>query len=225
MIIVGHRGASGLAPENTIKALELGRDLADGVEFDVRVTKDKVPILNHDAGIFDKDSRRWLIKDYSYSQLKKLRPSLATLEEALSLKYGKTRVFIEIKALEPTEPIIQVIRPYFKKRRLQIAIGSFDFEVLKKVRTQLPEVQLFINERWSSLRANWRARQLNTNQINIEHRFLWFGLVSMLSRRGIVLYTYTLNDPRKARNWQKHGLAGVFTDFPNLFTRKVSRLR
>ncbi len=225
MVIIGHRGAAGLAPENTIKALELGRDLADAVEFDIRVTKDKIPVLNHDGGIFDKNNRRWLIKEFKYSQLKSIKPNLATLEEALALNYGDTRIFIEIKALEPTGPIIKALRLCLKKKSLDIAIGSFDFGLLKDVRTQMPEAKLFVNESWSALRASRRARQLNTDIININYRFLWFGLIRMLGRRGKVLLTYTLNNPQKSRQWAKHGLYGVFTDFPNLFTKKVTRSR
>ena len=223
MVIIGHRGAKGIAQENTINAIRIGLKLAGGVEFDVRATKDKIPVLNHDAGIFDTSGKRHLIKENSYARLKKYRPELATLEEALSLKYGKAQLFIEIKPFEPTEPIVKIIKKCLRRNGLDVTIGSFDFEVLKSVRSQMPETKLFINERWSSLRAEWRARQLNTNIINIYHRSLWFGLISRLHRQGFLVFTYTLDDPKKARSWQKYGLSGLFTDFPDLYKRKPTR--
>lgn len=223
MQIIGHRGARGIAPENTINALKVGLRLADGVELDVRVTKDEIPVLSHDTAVFDTAGKHWRIKDTDYAQLKKRKPSLTTLEEALSLKYGKSHLFVEIKALEPTAPIVKIIKKHLKQDQLDMAIGSFDFEVLKSIRAQLPEAKLFVNERWSSLRAEQRARQLNTNLINIYQRVLWFGLINRLHRQGIILYTYTLDDPEKARSWAKFGLSGVFTDFPNLYSRKATR--
>jgi glycerophosphoryl diester phosphodiesterase len=51
-LIIGHRGASALAPENTLAAFERAmRDGADGIEFDVRLARDAVPVVIHDAGL------------------------------------------------------------------------------------------------------------------------------------------------------------------------------
>ena len=72
MIIIGHRGAKGLAPENTVasikKAMELG---VDEIEVDVRITKDGTAILNHNPAVKDRFNKAFFIIDNTYAELKK----------------------------------------------------------------------------------------------------------------------------------------------------------
>jgi len=69
--IVGHRGAGVLAPENTIHALRVAHDLGLGyVEFDVRLTEDRVPVISHDNSLIRCANQDRLISDITYADLK-----------------------------------------------------------------------------------------------------------------------------------------------------------
>lgn len=220
MKIVGHRGARGLAPENTLaslrKALEHG---VDEIEFDVRVTKDDVPILHHDADLTDPDQQKRLIAGYSFVELKKHKQDLTTLAEALDLLNPKTSFYIEVKADVDVQPIIKLLKARLAAGLDQAAIklGSFSQKTLLDLHKSLPNITKIVIENWSSVRARRRADELGTKYISLNQRWLWSGFIKAVSRSGWKLYAFTLNDPAKAAHWQKHGLYGAVTDYPDRF--------
>jgi len=72
-LIIGHRGASALAPENTMAAFARAlRDGADGVEFDVRLARDGVPVIIHDATLFRTAQNRCLVSDLTSHELSQI---------------------------------------------------------------------------------------------------------------------------------------------------------
>lgn len=220
MKIIGHRGARGLAPENTVaslkKAIEHG---ADEVEFDVRVTMDGIPVLHHDAWLSDPDGRRLKIAACSLEQLRQHKADLATLAEAMDYVGQRLPVYIEIKPEEPLGHITtEISRCLAGGWSLQLmSFASFDAAVLNGIKAAFPDSRLVVLEKWSAVRATRRARQLGTRRITINQRWLWRGVISHLSRRGYQLGAYTVNDPAKARRWAGYGLSAVVTDYPDLF--------
>jgi glycerophosphoryl diester phosphodiesterase len=76
-----------------------------------------------------------------------------------------------------------------------------------------------VSEKWSGVRATHRARRVGTKYILMNQKWLWWGFIRNVSRRGWKLGTYTLDDPVKARRWAKHGLWAVFTDYPDQFKK------
>ncbi len=193
--IIGHRGARGLAPENTIeglkKALELGIDM---IEFDVRVTSAGVPVLYHNR--LPQDTSR-----------------LATLDEALKSIDGKMALYIEVKSGEPVEPIVKVLKNY----RGKFYLASKNQPTLLLLHKLMPTVPKIVIESWSGIIATRRAKQVDTKILAMNQLWLWSGFITAMSRGGYQLYAYTLNNPAKAKRWAKFGLAGVVTDFPDRF--------
>ena len=215
MKIIAHRGARGLAPENTVASLQKALEYkVDMVEFDVRVTKDAVPVLHHGQRLVDASGNSLNLANYDYEELKDHKPDLMTLEEALKNFAGKVPLYIEVKGGESAEPIARVIKTY---RHNKLFIGSKNQRTLRKMHKLLPDVPKIVIETWSGIRAVQRARQVDTKILSMYRRVLWFGFIHAMKRRGYELYAYTLNDPKKARRWEKYGLAGVVTDFPDRF--------
>lgn len=214
MKIIGHRGAKGLAPENTIagfrKALEYNADI---VEFDVRVTKDNVAILHHDSKLTGPSGDKLRIENHTYQELRRHKSDLATLKEALDFIDGASNLYVEVKYRVNIEPIVQVLSDY----KHAYALGSKNKQVLLNLHKALPKIPKIIIESWSGVRAVHRAKRFNTKLLSMNQHFLWFGFISAMNRRGYKLYVYTLNNPKKARRWAKYGLAGVVTDFPDRF--------
>ncbi len=216
MLIIGHRGAKGLAPENTLagfkKALDLG---VDGIEFDVCVTKDEVPIIHHDRFLKDASGNRLKINDHFYEELKQHKPDLPTLKEALDFINGTVVLFIEIKPKTEVQPVADVLAKY----RHSFLIGSKSQSILMEFQTTMPLVPKIVIESWSGIRAAWRARRLKTNRLIMYEYFLWFGFVRAMKKAGYELYVYPMNDPKKAKRWARYGIAGVVTDFPDRFVK------
>jgi glycerophosphoryl diester phosphodiesterase len=213
--IIGHRGARGLAPENTIAGLQKAlKHKVDEIEFDVRVTKDGIPVLHHGQKLRDTSGNHLDLADHSFEELKNHKPDLITLEAALETFATKVPLCIEVKRGEPTQPIAKIIRKYQHNR---IFVGSKNQKTLRELHKLLPDVPKIVIEPWSGVKATYRARPLSTKLISMNQRFLWFGFISAMRRRGYELYAYTMNNPKKARRWAKYGLAGVVTDFPDRF--------
>lgn len=218
MKIIGHRGAKGLAPENTIasmrKALEHN---IDEIEFDVRLTKDDVPVLMHDPHLVDQAGNHLMIAECEFDELKSHKADLATLEEALSAIAGRVPVIIEVKPHVPAQQVIAIIKELPTK--YDVSLASFDYSLLRTVHATLPDLPLVVNERWSGTRATWRARRLGTKRLSMNQIWLWKYFLMPMAKRGWQISPYTVNDAAKARRWQKYGIYGVITDFPDLLQK------
>ena len=211
--IIGHRGARGLAPENTVKAIQVAlTHHVDGVEIDVRVTQDGVVILSHDPTIDG-----LVINKQSYESLKQHKPDLSTLDEAIAAVQARCALLIEIKPRVPVEPIIEIVRhALVGNNQADISILSRSQSVLQQVNTQLPNVQLVVNERWSIFIALWRMRQLGTDRLQMNQLWLWRGFLRILHHYGIRISPYTINSTKRAARWEPY-MYGIITDYPDRF--------
>jgi glycerophosphoryl diester phosphodiesterase len=217
MKVIGHRGARGLAPENTVasivKALE---HKVDEVECDVRVTRDNIPVLHHDAKLNDAAGNKLTIKHHFYNVLVEHKPDLPTLAEAIEAVGNQSPILIEVKPGVVTRPIINLVKKYPQN---QLLLGSKSQKTLLELHKALPGVTKVVIEPWSGVRASRRAREIGTKRISMNQLWLWRGFISAFGRGDYELYAYTLNNPGKAKRWEKYGLTGIITDRPDLFKR------
>ncbi len=240
MKIIGHRGAKGLAPENTIasfkKALEHN---VDEIELDVRVAKDGETVVNHDSFITDPAGNRLVISAHTLDELRRHKPDLATLQEAVAAINRRVPIIIELKPGVPTKPVVKIIKDFMKKgwQAKDFCLGSRSMSILKELHAQFPGVEIMVIEFWSGIRATRRARKLGTKRIGMLEYVLWFGFIASMKRGGYELYSAPpgtpqkerlfarfglagqTNDPRRARRWERSGLAGVITDYPDRFEK------
>ncbi|HEX7633261.1 MAG TPA: glycerophosphodiester phosphodiesterase [Candidatus Saccharimonadales bacterium] len=220
MIIIGHRGARGLAPENTIEALKLGlKHDVDELEFDLRLTKDGVVILHHDPYITDPSGERLTIKDHGYDELLAHKADLATFEQVLQTIGHPVPLYVEVKPGEPTKPIIKIIKSYLQHgwQPKYFLLGSFSQKTLLELHAALPDIEKIVIEKWSGVRAHYRAKQVGTKRLAMNQRWLWWGFIRAVARSGYKLTAYTVNNPRQAARWTKYGLYGIVTDYPDRF--------
>lgn len=220
MKIVGHRGAKGLAPENTVasllKAIEHG---VDEVEFDVRVTRDGAVILRHDPTIRDHSGKRLKVADQTLQQLRTYKSDLATLDEASQAIQRQVPMVVELKPGINCAPVFKVLKTLLGQgwQPTDIVLISRSSALLRQARQALPDVERGIIDSWSGVRATWHARRLGAKRLYMNQLWLWPGFIRSVSRGGWQLYAYALNDPAKAKRWAAHGLAGVETDYPDRF--------
>ncbi|ASJ15625.1 glycerophosphodiester phosphodiesterase [Thermococcus chitonophagus] len=136
VIVLGHRGWIGKYPENTLlafqKAIESG---ADGVEFDVWLTKDGEAIIMHDETIDRTSNMRGRQKDMTIEELKKadlgMGQRIPTLEEAVKALPKDALINVEIKDVDAVEKVYEVIR---KNNPERFMVSSFEVEALKRYR-------------------------------------------------------------------------------------------
>lgn len=165
-LIIGHRGASGVAPENTLAAFRRAfDDGADGLEFDVRLARDRVPVVIHDADLRRTAPHGGLVRLFTSKELaatdvgswfNRRHPELAreeyaregvpTLDEVFEAVSDRARVlYVELKcdAGEPYEALAaEVARRVVSHRMVRkVVVESFELEALRSVELFAPELR------------------------------------------------------------------------------------
>lgn len=224
MKIIGHRGARHLRPENTIASLNKAIEhKVDALEIDVRMTKDHVAVLHHDAFLSDPDGAEVSIRHNTYAELLRHKPDLAPLDHAIRVIGHRCPVIIEIKPGENPRKTIEIIKYYLAKgwRLEEFEITSFDFDILRQVKKELPHITLIVNESWWSMRARYRASRLGTKRVNMNQRWLWIGFIKAVYRAGWELssYPYSKNGREVPRKWHRY-LYATITDRPEAYNKR-----
>ena len=146
---IGHRGAAGLAPENTLaamrKALALG---VHGIEFDIQMSKDGEPVVIHDDTLERTATGSGPVSHFTLAQLQQLDAGggerIPTLRNVLDLVDKRCRLFIELKAENATQAVADILRHYVSRfgwSYEQLFVISFDHPQLVAIRTITPELR------------------------------------------------------------------------------------
>ncbi|HEX2171924.1 MAG TPA: glycerophosphodiester phosphodiesterase [Dehalococcoidia bacterium] len=148
MIILGHRGARRAWPENTLDALRAALDAgADGVEFDVHLTRDGVAVLHHDPTLERMTGRSDRIADLAWSDLRALtEPSAApvvALADVLTALGPDTTLDIEIKAPGAERVAADLLQSHPQPER--VALSSFDPAILASLRALGSPITRWLN--------------------------------------------------------------------------------
>jgi glycerophosphoryl diester phosphodiesterase len=135
MILIGHRGARALEPENTIRALKRGMECADFVEIDVRLSSDGIPVVIHDETVDRTTNGRGPLSDFTVAQLKELDAGagekIPTLREVLDLVGSSSGLVVEIKE----EGIEKTVCGMLKDSGIEdLFVVSFNDKTVKNVK-------------------------------------------------------------------------------------------
>jgi glycerophosphoryl diester phosphodiesterase len=145
VIIIAHRGASKLAPENTLKAFQTAIDLeADYIEFDTHLSKDNELIIMHNKDTKKTTGVKGNISELTLEELKRLDcgegEKIPTLNELIEIAKGKIGLQLEIKAKGQAEKIVDILRS--NNLVESTIISSFDHDELLEIQKIEPELKL-----------------------------------------------------------------------------------
>ncbi len=230
MVIIGHRGAAGLAPENTLEAFEKGIQTgADMLEFDVQLTRDGIPVVIHDSTLLrthgSRKSIRWSTHE-SLRQATEKGHKLATLEEVLDLYFGKVLLNLEIKNRGTGLAIARFVRDHSIKQETDwenILFSSFKATELIAVRSVSKQAELGMlhGRNPFTFIAYYRALQLSAVGF---HRLHTNPLaIDIAARLGLFIYAYTVNRPSAAKLLESQGVEGIVTDNPSRIHASLSQ--
>lgn len=221
--IIGHRGARGHAPENTLHALQTGIRLgAHWLEFDVQLHDSGALLLFHDLRLERTTNGRGRLIDLDFDALRALDAGegqqIPTLEEALELVDQQAGVNIELKTADGTgEAVAGVIRNYLAAGWLpeQFLVSSFHLPELWEFKQLAPEIP--IGALIGGVPLDWAgcAVELGAATLNLSAEFIDARLIADAHSHGIKVYVYTVNDPAEMRALRALGVDGVFTDYPD----------
>ena len=223
MLIIGHRGAPSLEPENTIRSFKKAQELGvDMVEMDLRQSADGEIVISHDASLqrlfgIDKE-----ISELSLASLKEMTidrgREMATLAEALAQINLPVNLHIKVHGLE--EKLISQVQGFPHK----VLISSTFPGVLEKIKTLDGKADLgFIIGR-GELRLLPIIRRLTVDLdlFSIHPKSILVSLISMpiLKKLGKKIFVWTVNDPKIFALMARLKVDGIFTDCPQLFVNK-----
>jgi glycerophosphoryl diester phosphodiesterase len=238
-----HRGGSGLAPENTIAAFDNGLALgADGLELDVRLSKDGVVVLHHDRRLDRTTNLSGHLASFTAAELSRADAGfrfqaggthpfrgaglgVPTLEEVLG-RYRDCRIIIEMKVnhLECARKVIDIVRAADAVDR--VCLGSFGWRVLKAARELEPavatsaareEVRLALYRSW----CRWPVSRVRYNGYQIpEHsggtRVVSARFVEEAHRAGLGVQVWTVDTEATARRLLSWKVGALITDRPDV---------
>jgi len=239
-LVIAHRGNRVRAPDNTLlafrQAVEIG---ADAIEFDVRLTRDGVPVVIHDADLDRTTNGHGLVESYTFDELRTLdaaarasrgktdRQQIPALEEVLDA-FRDTPQVIEVKELAAAEPTERLVRRFGLQDR--VLVGSairlvsehFYRSGLRSCASMRDAMRLL-----PLAIAGVAPKKPPYQVLSITRRFHGMPIpvvrMAVAARKvGVATQVWTVNDPVVARVLWNGGVAGIVTDDPAAMLRARS---
>ncbi|WP_353144012.1 glycerophosphodiester phosphodiesterase [Acinetobacter pragensis] len=237
MIIIGHRGARGEAPENTLGGFQYIHDLGiRAVEFDVRQLKDGELVIMHDdnflrtAGI-DKNLYECASTELApYNQAhiwmdwdQQMTP---TLRQSLNIMHDFNHLEVEVKAVESmaeAEKLAAELQKQLQGFQHTAVITSFDLKIHHALQQQKSEFKrgLLIEED-VKFKAIDQALELGCCQIGWMNQLATLDIIQATQRAKLDISVWTVNDLQRAITLQNLGVNGLITDFPKLMMQHLN---
>ncbi|MBY6037914.1 glycerophosphodiester phosphodiesterase [Fictibacillus nanhaiensis] len=240
---VAHRGASGHAPEHTIKSYKMGEKMhGDYIEVDLQMTKDGHLIAMHDETLDRTTNGTGQVKDHTLEEIKKLdagswfnekypekaKPGyvglkVPTLEEVFQ-KFGKNaNYYIETKSPEVypgmEEALVSLVNKYGINKDT-LLVQSFSPASLTKMNQIDPSVKL-VQLMWYTSPAAISDAELEAIKkyaigIGPNSSMIDQAYVQKTVQNGLEIHPYTVNEKEEMKKLIQWGVTGIFTNFPDL---------
>lgn len=233
--VQAHRGASAIAPENTLAAFRAAAAQgAKWIELDVALLADGTLVVIHDDSVDRTTSGTGSLGALTFDDLANLDAGtwfhprfaderLPTLEQVIAV-LGDLGISanVEIKQHKhhrSLDQLIEAVRSAISTRRpeTKIMISSFDPACLKAMAVLEPDLEMAML--WVDLPADWQAHlaAIPASTIHLHYKSLSIGLLESARDSGIKVRAWTANDPVELYSFWNAGLTGVITDDPSLY--------
>lgn len=214
-LIFGHRGSPREAPENTIESYRRAFDGgADGIELDVRVTRDGVLVCHHDrtVGARQKISRMTFADLYRH-YMKRDEP-VHTLEQSLRQVAGRGVINIELKVMGIEADVVAMARNYLPEG--SFIFTSFHFPAVARCRKHAPDVPAFLilHTLPELAKLLTRLQEINASGIALRHRLIDEKVIAFFRSHKLPVFAWTVNRLPNAQWLADLGVSGLITDSP-----------
>ncbi len=217
--VIGHRGAAGLEPENTLRsvrrAIELG---VDRVEIDVRVSRDGRLVIMHDETVDRTTNGHGYVSELTFNELRSLDAGMGekipTLKEILEFTMGKAKLEIELKVPEATEPTIQLVEELNAEK--DVIVISFIHELLERVydlNTNIKTGALFFDVPKDIIQ---KALKVHASSIHVYYRNVNSELVRGAHRSGLEVAVWNPNRIEEMREMIGLEVDAIGSDRPDV---------
>lgn len=220
--VVGHRGASGYAPENTILSFQKAIDLGcDKTELDVRLSKDNELIVIHDPEVDRISNGQGEVSKMTLTEIRKLKclknQKIPFLQEVIDLCKDRIDLLIELKAEGTPEKVNQII---LENQFLdQVLVISFELDLIKEIKELNPEIKTGFLFKEDNKRLWDLAETVPFDYICPKSSLVNQVMVNKAHDLGLKVYAYEVNKKKLADYLIELGVDEIGTDFPKLFIR------
>lgn len=240
-LILGHRGASHDAPQNTLAAFKLAHQMgADGVELDTSLTSDGIPVVIHDLDLDKTTDGTGPVEALDLAEIKKLDAGskfapnfkgeqIPTLDEAFETLGPEMFVNVELKSisyrpngLEPAA--LAVLRKHKAEKR--VIVSSFNPFALRRFRALAPDIPigyLYTPEEPLYLRNGWLMIGLKHEARHPHHEMIDAKFMAWAKRKGYQVNTWTVDDPERVKVLRDLGVNAIISNRPDVALKAVGR--
>ena len=240
MKIIGHRGARGEAPENTLGGFQYIHDLGiRAVEFDVRQLKDDALIVMHDdnflrtTGIDQKlyqlDSTQFEAYNQANIWMDWEKQVTPTIRQSLNIMHDFDHLEVEVKAVDTqaqAEKLIAELQQQLKGFEHTAVITSFDLKIhhaLILQNTHFKHGLLIEND--IGEKAIEQAIELQCCQIGWMNQLATDEIIKTTQKAGLAVSVWTVNDIERAKHLRNLKIDGLITDFPKMMQIALEQIK
>lgn len=214
-LLLGHRGASRYAPENTFAAFDLALEHGcDGFEFDIRYTRDARAVVCHDPQIGGKR-----IDASTYADLSGGRVSLACADQVIVRYASRAFLDIELKVAGEIGPILAALGD--APRADSFVISSFLSELLDAIYARVQGIPLGLICETNSQLARWPT--LPVGFVMLHRKLASSALIAELHAAQKTVFIWTVNEEKEMRGFAEIGADGLISDDTKLLARTLQQ--
>jgi glycerophosphoryl diester phosphodiesterase len=245
---IAHRGESFLAPENTLTSIKQAwTNNADGVEIDIRLSKDNKIVVIHDANIKRTSGVSGKVKSLTLESLKKLdmgvwkgkkwlNERIPTLEEVLeTVPLGKF-VMIEIKSSIAILPLLKKLLHKSSIKNSQIKLAGFGLKKMSVVKKALPQFEVYRIKRadreniiLNSYRLNRLIKSSKKNKLDgvslSYSRWIDKKKIDKIKSAGLKVFVWTVDSPNKSLRLINSGIDGIISNRSSWLRNKLDEIK
>ena len=225
---IAHRGASYLAPENTVAAANLGWELnADAVEIDIYLSKDGQIVVNHDKDTKRTAGENYVIKDTDAAVLRKLDvgkwkdakyagEKMPFLSEVIETVPEGKKLVVEIKCGSEVLPALKETIESSGKKEQMIFI-SFGWQTILDTKAQFPNNECYwLSSTKEGLHEKMKeAARLGLDGVNLQSKLIDDEIMKLARKLGMKkMLCWTVDDPEEAKRLVKLGVKAITTNRP-----------
>jgi glycerophosphoryl diester phosphodiesterase len=223
MLKIGHRGAKGYVPENTLLSFQKAIEMSvDGIELDVHLSADGEIIVIHDATIDRTTNGQGAVNSLSLRELKSFRiekeHEIPTLIEVLNLVNKRCLINIELKGKGTAIPVVALIEKYVLEKNWQyphFLISSFDWILLLNIHLAKPVIPLGVLTEYDVDLAFAFAKYIQATSIHSYFHLLSKEKTAKMQEEGLQVLAWTVNEKEDIQKIKSFHINGIITDYPD----------
>ena len=224
--IIAHRGTPRVHPENSLPGFAHALALeVDGIELDVHLTRDGVPVVHHDPALAAGPARLAgrPIVELTLDELRthELAPGVPvpTLSEVLALAAGRATLYVEVKAREAGQAVADLLGPDGERT----PVHSFDHRLARGVRLRAPGIPVGVLSVSYLVDSVGAMRAADARDLWQHWSMIDAPLVDAVHAAGGRVIAWTVNDAAQAEALARLGVDGLCSDVPDVIARAVAQ--